>query len=209
VVPPRLNLSPQQMRFFFDHMTASTPSSGLKGYFPRGHPIARRRITSPRMRSEVFAALASDFAVRAHVDDHDLRLVFEETLNNAVFHAFRTEKNAPKYTGNGGEAFDDEDMIEVAWAGDDEMSVLAISDNRGFLTPSVVWDRLFRQTSLTGLLDTSGRGLYLVHLLSHMLLVTIRPGQRTEVSAFFVAGPEREESPISVRVVPPRMPEDV
>jgi hypothetical protein len=209
VVPPRSNRPPRQMRFFFDHMTAPTPASGLGDYFPPGHPIARRRITSPGMRGEVFAAMASDLTARGHVDNHDLRLVFEEALNNAVFHAFRTEKNAPKYAGNGYEAFDEEDVIEVTWAGDNEMSVLAISDNRGFLAPSIVWDRLFRQTSLTGLLDTSGRGLYLVHLLSRMLLVTIRPGQRTEVSAFFGAGSEREESPISVRVVPPFAPEEV
>ena len=77
------------------------------------------------------------------------------------------------------------DEVTVEWGIEEHFSALAITDNRGLLTPDNVWNSLFRQTSLEGLLDTSGRGIYLMYLHSHELLLTVAPGRRTPVVVLF------------------------
>ena len=95
----------------------------------------------------------------------------------------------------------------IEWAGPSEgaeeaeaYAAVAVSDNQGLLAPHALWEGFYRQASQRGLLDSSGRGLCLVHALSQLLVLTIWPGERTEIVAFLGAGPRGKEKPISVRV---------
>ena len=102
--------------------------------------------------------------------------------------------------GGRDQVMDVEDKISLAWAASEQFSVFSITDNQGLLERATVWDRFIRQTSLSGLLDTSGRGVYLTHLLSNLMLASVQPGKRTRIAVFFYPGAMRQPKPISVQM---------
>ncbi len=206
-LPVSSDLSDRQLHLFFKHLVDPNQRGGLSDYFPEGHPIKRYRLTDQTRRSEVLESVSADFEGQVPVDSYDLQLVFEEILNNALIHAFRTIRSHPKYGAVSKTLLDSEDEVCVEWTtylnpqdGSQTSGALAVSDNQGLLAPHVAWERFFRQTSLKGLLDTNGRGLYLVHLLSSLMLINIWPGKRTEILAFFDPVPQGTDRPVSIRV---------
>lgn len=208
-LPASPDLSDRQLSLFFKHLVEPNQRGGLSDYFPRNHPIKRYRMTDQARRNEILEAVSTDFDGTVTVDSYDLQLVFEEILNNALIHAFRTTRSHPKYGAVSKTLLDAEDEVCIEWTtcpnpqdATQTCGALAISDNQGLLAPQVAWERFFRQTSLKGLLDTNGRGLYLVHLLSSLMLINIWPGKRTEILAFFDPVPQGTDRPISIRVHP-------
>jgi len=201
-IPRSLSFSRRHLKVFFDHLTTPLPGFSIEPYFPQGQNITRRRVTDLSMRDEILNDLISSFAGCPYVSSHDLQLIFEEIFNNVVFHAFRTRSTEAR---NAGEALDEplkpDEEVFLEWTTGEEAGALAITDNQGLLSRQDVWDRFFRQTSLTGLLDIDGRGLFLAHLLSRQVVVTIAPGRRTQIAVFFSPDPPENEKLISVRVV--------
>ena len=208
-IPPNPNLTKRQIEFFFHHMLDPVAEPGVGRHFPEGQKVVQRSIRNLNARTNVLEEIMRNFESCNFLDTFDLQLILEEILNNALLHAFRTNRNQPKYSSNTKTALEERDEITVEWAvhrnprgKKADYGALSIGDNQGLLAPHMVWERFFRHTSLKGLLDTNGRGLYLVHLLSCCLAITIWPGIRTETTAFFSPGLVNEEKPISIRIVP-------
>lgn len=197
---PSLGIPPALLRHFAAHVQAPGCLFDLSNAFPDS--FLRRRFPLPhyQARLEALDQLMLDFQKTPYVDFHDLQLVYEEVLNNAFFHAFRDNKNQPKYRGDEEEHLEPQDQVICEWHLGETFSVLSIQDNMGLLARHEVWDRFDRQLSLSGLLDTSGRGLYLTHLLCRMMTITIQPGKKTQVNLFFCPGESREPRPISLQV---------
>jgi anti-sigma regulatory factor (Ser/Thr protein kinase) len=204
-IPPNVGLSPSHLKLFFQHLIDPASLFSLKNYVSPGREVCSERITVPNARTRVFELLTRDFEPCKYVNTHDLQLVFEEVLNNAIFHAFRTEKNEPKYTSSDDEPFDLQDQIVLEWGIGEDYSVVAITDNQGLLSRRTIWDRFTRQINLTGLLDTNGRGIFLTHLLSKLVLITVRPGLHTRVAVFFGPGSTKQPKPIGIQVVQDRL----
>ena len=201
-ISPKTPLSAEHVRIFFDHLLGYPAGFSLGQYFPSEQRIPHQIITTIAQRLQVFDRISHDFEGCPYVQPHDLHLILEEVLNNAISHAFglRTDDKA----SNPDQPFQKHGEIRLDWAVSDNLSALAVTDNQGLLSQKDVWDRFFRQTSLTGLLDTNGRGLYLAHLLSRQVLVTITPGSRTQIAVFFSQNLEKdEEKPVSIRVIKP------
>ncbi|MBN1865695.1 hypothetical protein JW916_00230 [Candidatus Sumerlaeota bacterium] len=199
-IPADAPLSPRPLKAFLDHFIEPEPRFGLDPYFPPNRRIERRRIDTPVARGDVLKELVNEFRECDYIVSHDLQVIFEETLVNAISHAFRTERNIQKYEEDAEKAFDVHDEIHVEWAVDRDLAALSITDNQGLLAPRAVWERFSRHSSMEGLLDSRGRGLYLTHLLSRQILVTIAPGMRTQIAVFFAPGPVESEKPIGIRV---------
>jgi hypothetical protein len=206
-IPPNVGLPPNHLRLFFQHLVNPASLFSLESYLSPGREVFSERIMAPNARTRLFERLIRDFEPCKYVNAHDLQLVFEETLNNAIFHAFRTDKNEPKYTSGNEEPFDVQDQVVVEWGIGENYSAIAITDNQGLLSRQTIWDRFVRQINLTGILDTSGRGIFLTHLLSKLVLITVRPGVHSRVAAFFGPGSSKPAKPISVQIVQGR-PED-
>lgn len=209
-LPPESPLTNTQLRLFLERLTDPAPEPGIASLFPPGQTVHVRSITKTSLRAEVLQELIHDFESCDFLDSYDLQLAFEEIFNNALLHAFRSRRNQVKYTSHSGTALDEEDTVSLEWAvwqdpatGRPGYGALGMIDNQGLLAPARIWDRFFRQTSLRGILDTNGRGLYLVHLLARLLLVTVWPGQRTQVVAVFDSASPNQEKPILVRAIPP------
>lgn len=202
-IPQRLAFSKRQIDIFFKHLTAEKSDFSLTRYFPAEGGLARQRLESPAMRNFVLEAVLNDFGKVDYIGAHDLQLIYEEIINNAIFHAMRPNAGQAMRLGSTvpDEPFGAHEEIVVEWAVTGECGAISISDNRGLLSQQDVWDRFFRQTSMAGLLDTDGRGLYLAHLLSRQVAVTIDPGARTRISVFFEPESDGKDKLISVRLV--------
>ncbi|HBF33608.1 TPA: hypothetical protein DDW35_03495 [Candidatus Sumerlaeota bacterium] len=199
-LPPNLGLPPYLLRYFLKHMARPSSLLELDAFLDRSVTLTSANVTASGERIALFEQIRHDFAACPYVNIHDLQLVFEELLNNALFHAFRNERNQPKYVGGKEQVIDVEDKICLHWAAGEQFSVFSITDNQGLLERATVWDRFIRQTSLSGLLDTNGRGVYLTHLLSNLMLASVRPGKCTRIAVFFYPGSMRQPKPISVQM---------
>ncbi|MFW5870775.1 MAG: hypothetical protein ACOCVL_03810 [Candidatus Sumerlaeota bacterium] len=205
-IPPTEVLYPEQIELFFRHYLPPIDNRGLARFYPKGHSIKKARIHDPARREDLLKDLRADFSDCKWVDHYDLQLLLEEMVNNAALHAFRTPRNQPKYGPNPKGELDADDQILIEWATEDPdngapYGAICVMDNQGVLAPGQIWRRLFRQSSQRGLLDTSGRGVYLTHLLTGLMGITVWPGQWTETIAFLTPAYSNEERPISVRVV--------
>jgi hypothetical protein len=206
VLPPSDVLKPVQIELLFRHFLSPLDAPGIARFYPEGHRVEQWSLRDPAEREGLLKQLKKDFERSKWVDEYDLQLILEELVNNAALHAFRTPRDNPKYGPLPKGRLDEVDEVLVEWACEDlengvPYGTICVRDNKGILAPGQIWKRLFRQSSQRGLLDTSGRGVYLAHLLTGFFGIAIRPGKWTEVTAFITPAVSNEQRPMSVRVV--------
>ena len=112
------------------------------------------------------------------------RLILEELVNNALYHAFRKEGKAFKYETGKFKALREKDTVEVKFGYNERMCAVSVNDNAGMLKRGSVIDNLIVHDSKKGLYDRSGRGLYLSLMSSSGLCIDITEGVRTKITAF-------------------------
>lgn len=115
----------------------------------------------------------------------DVRLILEEALNNAFFHAFRNEKGEEKYQIGKCSRLDPADKIRVEYGNNASLAGFAVMDNAGKLSIRTILDKLERQYNKEGVFDERGRGLYLSRLMSSRVIFSLEPGKRTQIIALF------------------------
>ncbi|MDX2176118.1 MAG: ATP-binding protein [Candidatus Sumerlaeia bacterium] len=123
---------------------------------------------------------------------YDVRLTLEELCNNALFHAFRTPGGAEKYSIREFMQLDDGESVRLDFGSDGATTGFAVTDSSGSLPVRVILAKLERHFNREGLLDDSGRGLYLTRMLSSQMIVNIERGRRTQ---FIVLFDDRRKSP--------------
>jgi anti-sigma regulatory factor (Ser/Thr protein kinase)/CheY-like chemotaxis protein len=136
---------------------------------------------------------------------YNVRLILEELLNNALFHAFHDSAGREKYRMSDFSSLEAEEQVRVDFGNSGDVVGFSITDNAGTLTPEVVLEKMARQHTREGLLDVSGRGLHLSRMLTSNLFINIEEGQRTQIAALFR---EREDSgrlkPLTINYVAAR-----
>lgn len=114
-----------------------------------------------------------------------LRLLLEEGLNNALFHAFQDEEGREKYSIEKFKRLADGETV-VAQIGTNRRSIaVSISDNQGRLRRETILGKILRQASAEGLMDTSGRGLHLIYSLAGRTVFTLAAGRLSQIVAYF------------------------
>jgi len=105
-----------------------------------------------------------------------------EAITNALYHAPRTLSGQRKYErGDIVQKLDSEDSIEIHYGWDKEKLGISITDHSGNLTRDDVLYWLERNVTGTNILDTSGRGFYLMHCIVDRLIINIQPLKITEL----------------------------
>ncbi len=149
---------------------------GLENYLADGTGIATERIRSSREMDEVRERMLQS------IDDTDLfqkrgnnlRMIFEEVVSNAIYHAHGHEKT--------GEVFlKEEETVLVRWGRDSEKFAFAVTDHTGTLSKAIVLKTILRAMSQEGIFDLSGRGLFLSRSFSDRIVVNIEPKKRSEI----------------------------
>ncbi len=143
-------------------------------------------IASSTDRDLAFKRIITLFAERC-LDAREaasLRLVIEELTTNALVHAF-DESDGVRYEPGGFEGMRLDDHVTIDYGLNDENFVLKVKDSAGSLDPAIVRQRLHRQFSGAGLLDTSGRGFFLGFSIATLFAINVDPGRSTEVITIY------------------------
>lgn len=129
-----------------------------------------------------FGAL-QEFLERSKISNpNDLLTAVIEAITNAVYHVAKLPDGSLKYEkGQPIEALDENEYVYIYYGQDLERIGIAIVDQGGRITADEILYWLDRNISGTGLMDTHGRGVYLIHRLVDRVLINIAPGQRTEI----------------------------
>lgn len=142
--------------------------------------------------------LATQFAAAAGLEEGQRAaagLVVKEAITNAVFHAFRKESSHErKYEPGAFVSFDDTDRVKVVLAETDDEVVIRVSDNSGALPPLKIANSLDRQMTDRGLMDSRGRGFYLMRQMTDRLVVLVTRGESTACELYFLKARHEAES---------------
>lgn len=183
VFPDDCLLYPSEIERWVDWIECGGPASGIEPHLQPGARITSRRLMAKSDKAEIIDSILS-FVGEIRPDralEFNLRLILEEVVNNAIFHACVDEAGEEKYTIGSFERVDDDEVIELDYGADENTIAVSIRDNRGLLTRETFLGKIERQASMKGLLDISGRGLYLTYSLAERLVVNLRPGKLSEL----------------------------
>jgi CheY-like chemotaxis protein/anti-sigma regulatory factor (Ser/Thr protein kinase) len=154
---------------------------GLKRYLlPDGAIIADYRITTSEdgrtVREQVVALLEARFGKSG-----DMRLVLDEIITNAVYHASSSVDGREKYPAFSSVMLLPDEYVYVQCGFDAEKYGVSVTDIKGRLKKETVLCKIERQISGEGLLDDSGRGIHMSRLFADRMVINIDPGKKTEV----------------------------
>lgn len=120
-------------------------------------------------------------------------LVVKEGVTNCIFHAFRRPgSHERRYDPDGFEGLLEPDVVEVRAGRAEGMTLLSIKDNAGVLSALRIGNSLDRQQSERGLLDSRGRGLYLMNHMANRMVIVVSRGVSTALELYFLQEPPEE-----------------
>lgn len=129
-----------------------------------------------------FNALQEFLGKSRIANPNDLLTAVIEAITNAVYHVAKLPDGSLKYEkGQQIERLEESEYVYIYFGQDLERIGIAIVDQGGRITADEILYWLDRNISGTGLMDTHGRGVYLIHRLVDRVLINIAPGQRTEI----------------------------
>lgn len=155
---------------------------GIETYMDPLAPLSQIVLRSSDDISVAFETL-QHFLTQVQVPNpNDLLTAVIEAITNAVYHVAKLPDGSLKYEkGQRIERLEAHEYVYLYYGQDLERIGIAIVDQGGRITADEILYWLDRNISGTGLMDTHGRGMYLIHRLVDRLLVNIAPGQRTEI----------------------------
>lgn len=154
----------------------------LSSYLEPETSLTEFVITNSDQIMEAFFALREFFTQSQvnHVDDLSTAMI--EAITNAVYHVAKLPDGSLKYQkGQQIEALEESEYVYIRYGKDEERIGVSITDQGGRITADEILYWLDRNISGAGLLDTHGRGVYLIHTLVDRMIINISPGHRTEI----------------------------
>jgi hypothetical protein len=171
---------------------------GLERHLQPGTVILRQRVRSAleiEGCAKKAAEACEDRSLAAKVG-----LVVCELLNNAVFCGTGPEEAGGGQSSRQAFTLPEHEAVEVCWGKDPSRYGVSVADPFGRLRKKDVLYWLARQAATgenglpVGVLDTHGRGLFIARSQVNSLIINIRTGQRTEVTALWYSGEPWEGS---------------
>lgn len=152
-----------------------------------------------------YESRVTDFFERNSLPDELFQAVclcLKEAVTNAIFHGFREAgTHNRKYTPDTFHGLYDDDYVAASLTLTPEWLSVRVWDNSGSLGPLSVANSLDRHASNAGLMDSRGRGFYLMQKLSQRLVVCIRRRKETSVQMYFLRQPATQNSLRHLEVV--------
>lgn len=175
------------LSIIFDSAVDPARGFGLVIHFDHTLEMYSLTANTRETKNEAIERVINHFATNGFEihDLYDVRLILEELVNNAFYHAFRNEEGGEKYTLGNFVSLAPHEMVRIDFGNAGDVVGFSVTDNAGTLKPDVILDKMERQYKKHGLFDESGRGLYISRMLATTLFVNIQEGQRTQIIAVF------------------------
>ena len=165
-----------------DNLIAPERAFGLANYLDEDAELHEFMIESSAQIMDIFYTLRQFLESNSAKEIDLLGTALIEALTNAVYHAAKRPDGSLKYKkGQEIEALEDHEKVRVTYGKDSERIGVCIADQGGRITADEILYWLDRNISGAGLLDSHGRGVYLMHTLVDRLIINIAPQKRTEI----------------------------
>jgi len=180
---------PEELETWAQWIERGGPEPGLAEHLAPEAPIRRLEVRDRETKVTVLDSVVADFQT-FRPDSRggfDLRLVLEEALNNAVYHAFESADGVEKYSIRNFETLEPGEEVTLDYGRDARTFAVDVADNQGRLRRDRALEKIERHIDAHGLLDERGRGLFLCHSLADRLIVNLQPGRLTQLVVLFAA----------------------
>lgn len=176
---------------------------GLDRYLGANASLERRRLRTHEEKDQLTEEMINALHPLLEIPRRafELRLVFEEIVNNAFFHAFHHPDGTPRHGKDRVEPLSEEEIVTVEFGHDPEVIGFSVTDNAGSLTLDRFLEKMERQVTQDGLMDEDGRGFFLARAFSSRLVVNIEPEQRTQVIVLFHRHRDPAHKPLYLNLV--------
>jgi CheY-like chemotaxis protein len=155
---------------------------GLAQYLAPGTALEHWTLKSSQDIMTVFQQLNQHFLQAMPQQAPDLATALIEALTNAVYHAPRLPNGDRKYQkGQTIQVLEPNEVVTVQFGKDSQHLAMSIMDQWGQIQARDIVYWIDRHISGSGLLDTHGRGLFLLYTLADRLFINIHPNQQTEI----------------------------
>ena len=180
-------VDPFEVRHFLDMMSDPSSGFGLISYLESTIQMFNISIDSIEAKTKGIERVIKHFQVNGYEEGnlYDVRLILEELINNALFHAFRNAVGEEKYWVNDFVRLAPEESVRVEYGSDKRYIGFSVTDSAGQLPIDVIIGKLERQYSQEGIFDESGRGIYLTRMLASRLVVNLEKDSRTQFIVLF------------------------
>ena len=181
------NIIPKTTPFNFDELNTlvkglvSEDIFGIERHMHEGYEIVavyemKESADIERVENDIMKKVTAFFR-----EEMSLRILLEETLSNAVYHAPVTADGKEKYIKHSKITLEPSEYVDVKLVKDDEKYGVAVVDKSGHLTKDIVLYKIDRNIMAEGLLDENGRGLHMSRMYSDRFMINIKPKVKTEV----------------------------
>ena len=177
----------EDVRNFIDCARNPENGFGLYRYLISTVEMYSQSVSTLEEKNSAIERVINHFATSGF-DVHglfDVRLILEETLNNALFHAFRTVTGEEKYSVRTFRCLEEGERVRLEYGNGAGILGFSVTDNAGSLPVKTIINKLERQHNKEGLFDEGGRGLYLSRMLSTAFVINVEENKRTQVVALF------------------------
>lgn len=167
------------------HLLAPQQAIGLAPYLGPEATFQTFTIKNSDEIIDVLYEIKALFNEKGVENIEDVATALIEALTNAVYYGTRNPDGSQKYQKATPIAkLEPEEYVPVQVGWDSERIGVSIQDRGGKLSIPETLHWLHRQVTGEGILDTHGRGFFLMHVLMDRLVVNIRPDQMTEILVF-------------------------
>ncbi|MFP4522668.1 MAG: response regulator [Fibrobacterota bacterium] len=114
-------------------------------------------------------------------DTGELKLILDEIITNAIYHAPRTQDGQKKYREFSDVQLAEDEYVTIECGIDNEKYGISVIDNSGGLDKETVLYKIDRHVNAEGVLDDSGRGIFMTRIFADRMIINIDPSNKTEI----------------------------
>ncbi len=144
-----------------------------------GTHVIRSSDDAKRIREEVVSTFKERFG-----DVGELKLVLDELITNAIYHAPVKTTGEEKYREFTDVVLEPNEYVYVTLGFDTEKYGVSIMDTQGTLSKEIILYKIDRHIHAEGILDDSGRGIHMSRIFADRLVANIERGRKTEMVLF-------------------------
>jgi DNA-binding response OmpR family regulator len=176
---------------------------GLDRHLGSDAQLTRRRLRTHEEKDQLTEAMVTTLHPLIEVPRRafELRLVFEEVVNNAFFHAYRNPDGTPRHSKEAAEDLAEDESVTVEYGHDANQVGFSVTDGAGTLSVDRFLEKIERQVTQDGLMDEDGRGFFLSRAFSSRLVVNIETGRRTQIIVLFDRHRDPAHKPLYLNLV--------
>ncbi|MGE0199608.1 MAG: ATP-binding protein [Candidatus Melainabacteria bacterium] len=174
--------TPRQIEQLITHLRNPLSAFGIQGYLSKGTTQLITRITNSAGIMDTFQSFRELLTSAGFTRVHDVMTAVIEAMTNAVYHVAQNDDGSLKYEkGQQIDALAENEIVTVSHGMDEDTIAISISDQGGRITTEEILYWLDRNAGGKNLMDTHGRGVYLMYALVDRVIINIRPGAQTEI----------------------------